>query len=274
MALTYGFALAAQDTSEQLSEAFHALIGDGVTDYGAGFAMALAEGFHISIAPGFAIANGRWLKNDEYYDMTIQPSWNNFDRYDAVAVVVDYELRKAALEILTDVDIASIRASPSLIRNNKKYCLILYMIRVKRGATVLYPENITDMRLDADLCGAISKIGYISNDVLRVYEFLQSGIDKEVDRIIGLSEALIAKANKAIAGLDTAISRKGQTSIGDLIISRILPSPPIAWLLCDGSAVPETYTELANLLGGVLPNIAQPDARFKTYIYGGIPAVT
>lgn len=266
MGLTYGFALRPTDDSSDFSNAFRAVTGDGIALQGGRFSRTV-NGFTITLSSGHAYAAGRYLENDEPYTMTIGHPENNKDRTDAVTVRVDYEARKAALEILKDIDPAKIRADPSAIRNSAQYCILLYLIRVRRGATSLSLEDITDLRDDKDLCGSIVPLSDIAGDVIQVYQFLNGGIDAEVSRLIDLSNTVIAKADAAIAELDAAIQKAGGgAEVGELMTSRRPPSES-GWLLCDGGVVPAEYPELSALLGGNLPNISTEASRYGTYIY-------
>ncbi len=270
MALTYGFALNYMDNSAQFSEALWSVVGDGVCDYGRRFELTL-NGFTLILESGFALVKGRYLKSDEPYTLTLSPSGNYNDRYDAVAVRADYAERKTSIEVLTDIDPEAIRESPEIIRGEKDYSVVLYIIHVRRGATVLGMEDITDTRSDAILCGQVAKTCSISGDTLYIYNFLKSGIDKEISRLLGMSNALIDKANEAIKSMDAAIQAKGRNSIGDVVVSITAPLPVNAWLLCDGGQVPSDYSCLSEMLGGYLPVINPDDSRFRAYIYGGVP---
>lgn len=268
MSLKYGFALAATDSSEDFSGALNAVTGDGIARHGGRMA-ATVNGFTINLSSGYAFAAGRYLNSDEPYSMTIAPPPNNGDRVDALAVRVDHEARRAALDIIADVDISGIRSDLSAIRNDAQYCILLYLIRIRRGATSLTPNDITDLRIDGDLCGSVVPLSDIAGDVIRVYQFLNGGIDAEVARLIGLSNAVIAKANAAILELDNTIKQAGGgAEIGDLMTVRRPPSEP-GWLLCDGGAVPAAYPVLSVMLDGTLPDISNAEDRYRTYIYGG-----
>lgn len=271
MALSYGFALRATDNSADFSNAINSVTGDGITRAGGKFSVSV-NGFNINLSSGYALAAGRYVENDETYTMAVTAPLNNKDRVDAIAVRVDYENRKAALEILEDVDAAKIRADTSIIRGGGQYCIILYLVNVKRGATSLGPSDITDLRTDTALCGSVVPLSDIAGDVIYIYQFLSGGIDAEVSRLISLSNAVIAKADAAIVELDKAIKQAGGgAEIGELMISRNAPSES-GWLLCDGSSVPAEYADLSALLSGVLPDISVATDRYKTYIFGG-PAV-
>lgn len=274
MSLTYGFCLgdvASTNDSAQFADAFHALVGDGITPQGARFSLTI-NGFTATLASGYALAAGRWVKSDEPLALALNPSGNNDDRTDALVVRVDYEERKAALEVLVGVDAAAIRANPSLLRNTAWYSTVLYFIRVRRGVTSLLPDDVTDMRADESLCGTITPLSVLSKSILYIYNFLVSGIDQEVARLIGLSNQAMEKADAAIERITTGIQASGGVPlVGELMVSRVPPPPENEWLLCGGGAVPEQYPELSAVLSGTLPNIPALVDGFQTYIYGGMP---
>lgn len=274
MSLTYGFCLGDIDTeynSAQFADAFHALFGDGITPYGAQFSLTIG-GFTATLASGYALAAGRWVKNDDPLPLSIPPSGNNADRTDALVARVDYEARKASLEVLVDVDAAAIRADPSLLRGKDEYSCVLYLIRVRRGSTSLSVEDVTDLREDGSLCGKLTPLENVAESVLRVYRFFTEGLDAEAARLIGMSEQVIGKADAAVSKLESDIQATGSApSIGELTTAIQHPTPEMEWLLCDGKAVPAAYPELSVLLGGTLPDIARMSGLFDTYIYGGEP---
>ncbi len=270
MSLTYGFTLGTLTTSKDFSDALQAVTGDGVTQSGGRLNLAV-NGFTATLSTGYALAAGRWLENDEQLPINIRISGNTEDRTDALVVRVDCATRTAALEVLVDIDPDAIRADPSTLRNDETYSILLYFIRVRRGVTSLNPDDVTDMRDDGSLCGKVIPLSAIAVDVLRVYDFLLSGIDNEVARLIGMSEKIAQKADAAIAELDKAIQQAGGTAeIGELLTLRKPPLPEDEWLLCDGGAVPAAYPALNTMLGGALPDI--PGERYQTYIYGGTPS--
>lgn len=254
MALTCGFGLGELGTeynSRQFSDAIRQISGDGVCVMGGKLEMIIS-GFAVKLSTGYALTAGRWIENDEPFLLMIPPSGSHEDRVDAVVANVDEETRKAALEILSGVDPA---APPDGT---------LYLIHIKRGAAFLTAENVTDIRQ------YVIPLSELSAGALRVYEFLASGIDREVARLMALSEKLVDKADAAIAELDAEIQRLGGgPGLGELMTARRKPVPAAGWILCDGGDVPRAYPELSALLGGKLPDI--PGERYPTYIYGGTP---
>jgi len=269
MSLACGFTLGGLTTSKEFSDALQSVIKDGVTPEGGQFSLTV-NGFTVTLSSGYALVAGRWLKNDEPLPMSIQIPDNTEDRTDALVIRADYTARTAALEILIGVDPDAIRADPSLLRDDKTYNILLYFIRVRRGITSLTPDDVTDLRDDNALCGRVVPLSAIAGGVLRVYDFLLSGIDREVARLIGLSEEVAQRADAAIVELDKAIQQAGGTAgIGELLTSRKPPAPSVEWLPCNGGSVPAEYPELSAMLGGTLPDIH--GERYRTYIYGGAP---
>lgn len=256
MSLKYGFTLQDTDNSADFSNAMQAVFGDGITLEGGQFALSV-NGFRMTLSSGYALKAGQWVKNDEPLTLNIGASGNNDDRIDAIAVRVDYEERKATVEVLVGINPADIQESDGL--------LLMYLIRISRGVTSLTPDDVTDVRGNR-----IVPLSAISEKVLYIYNFLLSGIDQQVAHIVELSNQVADKADAAIEELDTAIKNAGgMPDIGELTTSRHPPKPIIEWLLCDGEDVPDEYPDLSEMLDGTLPDI--PGDRYRTYIYGGAP---
>lgn len=268
MALSYGFALNSIDSSADFSNALSGIVGDGLSGQGGRFSCSV-NGFALALSSGYAYAAGRYVENDEPYSVEIAPPKSNDDRTDALAALVDYEARRAELTVIGNVDPVKIRENPGWLRDDKQYVVFLYFIHVRRGATSLTPEDVIDLRDDADLCGRVVPLSSIAGDVLYVYHFLTGGIDQQVQRLITLSNLVIAKGDAAVTQLDAQIKNAGGgAEIGELMTSRHAPSET-GWLLCDGGAVPAEYGTLSALLDGTLPALSNPGDRYKTYIFAG-----
>lgn len=265
MALSSGFLLGGQTDSAQFSDALHALFGDGVTSFGMRFSLTV-NGFTATAGTGYAIAAGRWLLNDEAIAVTLRQAWNNSDRYDALAVRVDYQARSVSIEALVDVDADTVRHDPSVLRTGDGYSILLYLIRIRRGATMILPEDVEDVRSSGTLCGKIVPLADVSSKVLYIYNFLTSGIDREVDRILGLGDQALGKGDAAISQLNALIqSVHGAADIGEVMLSYAHLSPANEWLQCSGGTVPAGYATLREVIGTKLPDIR------NAYVYGGRP---
>lgn len=283
MALTYGFCLGSATTSKQFSEAIAAATGDGVCIQGGMFKLALQSGLSIAVGSGFALVNGRYLQSDGTEIFTLSPSGNTQDRYDAVLIRADYNERRCELYVQEDVE------PETLTRNESEYNIALYLIHVKRGATVLYTSDITDLRGDIEVCGYITPLSEMSRPVIAVYRYLTQEIDIKISMLYGMLETLSDEidtefarvfaqgeeiADNADAGikyLDNLIGEARGTSVGEIAISMDMPVPYGEWLLCDGSSVPDGYSQLSIMLNGILPDLTQQDTLFKAWIYCGRP---
>ena len=157
-------------------------------------------------------------------------------------------------------------------RNSDLYEIVLCSILVRMGTTQILPEDLTDTRGDSSLCGIISPLSEVANQIIYVDQFLKSGIDQEVDRLEKLAESIMDKANDTIGSIEQIMNKANVSSrVGDVKTLHGDPPSP-SWLLCDGSNVPSSYPELMRLLSdGKLPNIQWTDSRFKSYIYAGTP---
>lgn len=273
MALNYGFCLGdlnREYTSKEFSDAINAVFGDGVSEYGMQFSVSV-NGFQPSVDSGYAVAAGRYLENDAREALTISPSSNTEDRTDAIAVRVDHAARKVELSVLEDVDPEAIEQDAGIIRDSTKYCLVLYFVKVRRGVTTLAPDDVTDARGNASVCGYLKPLSAIAGSVLTVYDFVVSGFEQKVAELLQNGDFVIRTGERALAALETVVEESMGFYLGDVVIAVNKPGRSADWLLCDGSNVPEEYPELSALLDGVLPDLPQADTRLRAWMYTGAP---
>lgn len=274
MSLTYGFCLGGENsetTSSEFSLALYSAFGSGVCSYGNKLPVSAPGGMNLSVGTGFAMVQGRWFKSDDVETLSLQPANNNFDRYDAVVIRANIPEKSLSLEVVQGK--ASAFPSPYVpTRNGDLYEIVLCSVLVRMGTTQILPEDLTDTRGDSSLCGIISPLSEVANQIIYVDQFLKSGIDQEVDRLEKLAESIMDKANDTIESIEQIMNKANVSSrVGD--VKTLLGDPTSSsWLLCDGSSVPSSYPELMKLLSdGKLPNIQWTDSKFKSYIYAGTP---
>lgn len=274
MALSFGFCLDDAETvytADQFSEAVRAIAGNGVCDFGGKFAVQATDSLTVQIASGFARAAGRWIKADEKETRTVMPANNYFDRYDAVVIRVQLLARAVSLMLITGTP-SAFPQKYTPVRDQKQYELVLAHIFVKKGTTLVAQEDIEDVRAEPSQCGYIIPMCKAAGDVLQIYDFLGSGIDKAVARLHTIAAGILQKGDDAAQAITQAIrSTSLGNAVGDLTFLRHTPEPSAEWLLCNGAAVPEAYPALCAVLGDVLPNLTGADARYRAYIYGGAP---
>lgn len=273
MSLSYGFCLGedSQYSAEQFSNAFHAIVGDGICPYGGNFKVSETEGLHVSLATGFALLGGRWFRSDEAIPLTLQPSDNRFDRYDAIVLRTEMAAKSVSVHVVTGKgEMLPQKYTPA--RNHDRYELVVCHILVRMGATQILSADITDTRADKALCGMITQLSDISGKVLRVYKFLESGIDERVDALIAQADTIIQKGDTVIALIESAMSKANiSKTVGEIEILHNPPKPEQEWLLCDGKAIPTEYETLYELFQGSLPNLVKEGSRFCPWIFAGSP---
>ena len=274
MALTYGFCLGDENSqydSKQFSEAFQSAFGDGITGYGGKFKVTSNSTMNLTIASGFALVAGRWIKSDVSDTLTVQPADNNFDRYDAVIIRVNF-VRKSIGIFVVQGPATAFPTPYTPVRTDEIYEIMLCSILVRMGATQILDTDLTDTRADVNLCGFITPLQDVAVDILYIYNFLNSGIDENVSELEEMAQAISDNADKTIQQITSTMLQAGvKKPVGEIEISRIPPNPESVWLLCDGSSIPTRYSMLSALLDGVLPNISQSDDRYQAWIYAGEP---
>jgi hypothetical protein len=211
------------------------------------------------------MADGRWVMLDEPITLTLNPSDNHRNRYDAIAVRVLDGDKKVSVEVLTDVN----PDEPK--RGDGEYCLHLYLIHVVRGETVLEPVHVSDVRGDPKQCGYIEPLSAVSGEAEYIYKFFRSGIDEEIGRIVKSAQDVAEKADLAIQEIDQKIGMVRGVSLGDVLPSLSQPVPKIEWLPCDGSEVPAQYEALSAVIGPTLPSLSASDPRYHYWVYAGSP---
>ncbi len=260
MALTYGFCLGSDTTlytAKQFSEAVHKAFGDGVCEWGKKFETSV-NGLSLTVGTGFGLVAGHWVKNDEPLQISVQPGPSHTDRTDLLVLQADEKARTATLALLPGTAPDALPDEP--------YIVPLYSLHVQRGATSLLPDDLTDLR------AFVPPLSAVSADALRAYDFVSGGIDREIARILGLSQQVVDKGSAAIEHINAVMENKNAgPGIGELQTAHDHPLPVLQWLLCDGRPVPAAYPALSALLGGTLPHIIPDDSRFPTYIFAGKP---
>lgn len=274
MSLSCGFGLGKEDTeytSAQFSDAMSAFTGNGITTYGKQFSLTV-NGFTATINTGYSLISGRYIENDESRPLSIPLPSNYGDRTDAIVLSVNYEEREISVEVISGVDELAVRQDPSILRQNGKYCCVLYFIHIRRGSTSIDTKDIVDVRGDKKLCGWIYPLSMLTKRILHVYRYATTGVDEDLNRVVNAANQLVVRSDQAISAVQEQIKNlSAGYEIGELMSLRGTPEPANEWLLCDGSAVPEEFGELNIALKGNLPNISRATDRYRTYIYGGTP---
>lgn len=115
-----------------------------------------STGMKVSVRKGSANINGLYVELEEDVEATIEQA-DTQGRYDRIVLRHDdnNNVRATNVVVIKGTAGASPQA-PSLTRNETVYDICLATVYVRAGATSISASDITDTRLNTDLCGIVS----------------------------------------------------------------------------------------------------------------------
>lgn len=124
--------------------------------------VSVDAGMSLSVYPGACVIDGRLYKTDEAVSVDLTSANATLSRIDRVVVRLDLINRLMELAVLEGTP-ASSPVAAELTRNAAIYEMCLAEIAVDYGVSNLTAANITDTRLDADLCGISSMAEHVQD---------------------------------------------------------------------------------------------------------------
>ena len=112
------------------------------------------SGMQISVAIGNAYINGKTRKFDAATEITVEPAHATLKRIDNIVVRRDDSERNFFVDIVKGVN-ADTPVAPVPTRTAVVHEIVLAQIYVGASATVITQSNITDTRMDTNLCGYV-----------------------------------------------------------------------------------------------------------------------
>ena len=166
MAITYGFFNAIQQSdgtydrvynSDQISDMFEGLVSDGVYEsIDDAMIVTAAGGMNVQVGTGRMVIDGKWLKNDSKFDLTLASSHMQLNRWSAIVVRLDRSNR--LIEIVEKAGTAATSpAKPTMTNNDSIVEKCLAYVYVGAGVSQISQTNITDTRANTSLCGWVSR---------------------------------------------------------------------------------------------------------------------
>ena len=141
--------------ANRFAEYFATFIGNGVFPNPSDNLQVIAnDDMTVTVKLGKVWINGYILINDDDYILNIEPADGVLNRIDRVVARYDVARREVFLEVKQG-SFASSPVSPSLQRDADAYELALADIAVNNGVISITQANITDLRLDGELCGVV-----------------------------------------------------------------------------------------------------------------------
>ena len=148
-------------SAKTMREPYAGIFSDGVKPnangvLGTDLQVKALSGMQISITAGRGMFGGAWFKNKSVYNITLDTAGST-DRYDCVIVRRDDSEAVRA----TTIYIKPLTAAPTktnLIRTEEIQEFCLAYVKVPALATEITQANITDTRLNQNLCGVITGV--------------------------------------------------------------------------------------------------------------------
>lgn len=138
---------------------------------------ASGQDANISLSPGAAWINGyAYSVYDSPLVLPIEPA-AAFDRIDRIILRLDTSTPVRAIRALVVQGLpASNPVPPSLVRSGNIYDLSIAQVRVPANSTIITQDNITDERLNQDVCGLVNSLIRVDTATFQAQwdDFIQS----------------------------------------------------------------------------------------------------
>lgn len=137
---------------------FASFIGNGVfPNPSTGLQVVAGENLTTVVRAGKGWINGYIVLNDSDYVVQHDIADGVLKRIDRIVMGLNYEDRKIDIYLKKGV-FSSNPTAPSLQRDSNYYELALADVYINNGTTQISQSNITDTRLNSDLCGIVSSV--------------------------------------------------------------------------------------------------------------------
>jgi hypothetical protein len=137
------------------AEYFATFIANGVfPNPSTGLQVVEGENMTVAIKPGKAWINGYFFVNDSDYILTIDNADGVLNRIDRIVLQLNY-LNREIVPVIKKGTFASSPMAPSLQRDADAYEIALADIFINKGVLSISQANITDLRLNSELCGIV-----------------------------------------------------------------------------------------------------------------------
>lgn len=215
--------------ANDFSNYFAELVGNGVIYSSSSVLQVVpSSGMVLNIQPGKAFIVGRKYENTTPLPVTIETANGSLPRLDRVCIKLDKIARTIEAIVKTGVPAAS-PVAPELIRTNDVFEISLARVLVGASVSAITAANITDERLNKDVCGIVT--GLIEQiDASTMFDQLQNQFNVWFQSIRDqLSEDAAGNLQLQINTLNGIVGHEGVTA----------GSPPNYTLTLDNFALVE-----------------------------------
>lgn len=141
--------------AEDIARFFGSLIGNGIfPNPSTNLQIVANNDMTITVKKGMAWINGYFYENTDDLILYIDPADGVLNRVDRIALRLDF-LDREIRAVVKQGDFGTSAVAPILQRDADAYELAIADIAVNRGAISITQANITDLRLNKELCGIV-----------------------------------------------------------------------------------------------------------------------
>jgi hypothetical protein len=161
-------------TADEFAEYFRRVLTDGIFNGGTNLQVT-ADGtnMNVNIADGYAWIQGYMYKVYGGHTLTLDTADPTYDRIDRVVLRLDKSLEKRSIEAVVLKGTPSATPTPpALTRNDNVYELSLAQVRVIAGKSFIEGFQVTDERLDTNVCGLVNSL--IQADTTEIFNQFQA----------------------------------------------------------------------------------------------------
>ncbi len=138
-----------------------------------------STGMQVSVRAGQGRFNGYWFESDAVENVTISTADVTMPRIDRIVIRVSNTNRNITIGVKKGT-VGTNPVAPALTRNESTYEYSLAQVRVNAGTTAITQSNITDERLNANVCGSVTGlINQIDTTTLGIQ--FESALQEKID---------------------------------------------------------------------------------------------
>lgn len=168
--------------ADDMNEVAKGLVSDNgiYGSVGDKFQVVAGSGLSVNVSSGRARVKGHWVENDTAENIILEAADVTRSRYDAIVLRYSSTTRDVTLKAITGT-LSATPTPPSIMRSVGTYDICLAYVLVAKGATSITQADITDTRLNSDICGYI--IGLIEQiDTSQFFEQMEAWeVQKKAD---------------------------------------------------------------------------------------------
>lgn len=207
MAIKYGFFNSVDNDRvygcDEFNNWFKPLVSNGVfmSQNSSALQVYASTGLQVSVRAGQGRFNGYWFESDAVENVAIPTADVTMPRIDRIVIRVSNTNRNITLAVKKG-EVGTSPVAPALTRNEGTYEYSLAQVRVNPNATTITQSNITDERLNANVCGSVTGlINQIDTTTLGIqfetalqekintFEYNAKQIENELSNLVDSSES-------------------------------------------------------------------------------------